>query len=187
MTSEEYHPSNRVLLLGITGCVIVASLLISVFSSASSPMPFVPLSDGENVGSFSFIVYGDIQENYRNGHQALVDLMLKEDAAFVVNTGDISKDRGKHYETDFYPVVQGLAERIPYFPSVGNHDVDWGSRVSRNRFLNFFRKTFDYLAKKQINTHLLDPSSQKLWYSFIYGKILFIVLDSNLFIDEGRY
>ncbi|MEE8348204.1 MAG: metallophosphoesterase, partial [Acidobacteriota bacterium] len=101
--------------------------------------------------------------------------------------GDISRDGGKHYQRDFYPIVRELAERIPYFPAVGNHDVAWGNAASRNPFLNFFRKTFDDLANREDNQHLRDPASQKLWYSFVYGKVLFIILDSNLLIDEGRY
>ncbi|MDA2932922.1 metallophosphoesterase [Acidobacteria bacterium AH-259-D05] len=152
-----------------------------------SPMPFTLPSDEEHISSFSFIVYGDIQENYRNSHQALIEHMLKEEAAFVINTGDISRDMGKYYLRDFYPVIQVLAEQIPYFPVIGNHDVTWGSPVSRYRFSNFFHRAHDYLAKKEINAHLVDPTTQKLWYSFTYGDVLFIILDSNLFIDEGRY
>ena len=190
--------------------VVVVLLLGTLFSAASpawppesptdredvphfgvSPMPFVPLVDEEPApsfsSSFSFIVYGNIQENYQNSHQALVEHMLLEDAAFVVNTGDISRDDGKYYMRDFYPAIQELAERIPFFPAVGNHDVDWNSPASRYRFSNFFNKTLNHLSAHPGNAHLGDPTSQKLWYSFVYKNALFMVLDSNLFIDEGRY
>ncbi|MEE8349368.1 MAG: metallophosphoesterase, partial [Acidobacteriota bacterium] len=177
---------RRPLLGGLAGLSAVL-LLSSLFSAASSSMPFVSLPKGEDSDAFSFIVYGDIQGNYQNGHQALVDRMLQEDAALIVNTGDISRDGGKHYQRDFYPIVRELAERIPYFPAVGNHDVAWGNASSRNRFLNFFHKTFDDLARREDNHHLRDPASQKLWYSFVHGNVLFIILDSNLLIDEGRY
>lgn len=156
-----------------------------------SPMPFVPLVDEEPSPSvspsFSFIVYGDIQENHQNSHQALIEHMLLEDAAFVVNTGDISRDDGRHYTREFYPVIQKLAQRMPFFPALGNHDVDWGSPVSRFRFSNFFHKTLVYLSTHPGNAHLGDPTSQKLWYSFVYQNVLFMVLDSNLLIDEGHY
>ncbi len=180
MWLERYRNSR------VVGCVIAALLVGVLLAAASSPLPFTPLSDGD-VESFSFIVYGDIQDNYRNGHQALVHLMLKEDAAFVVNTGDISSNGGKDYQRDFYPIIQELAKRMAYFPSLGNHDVTWGSPLSRNRFLTFFQQTFDYLGQLENNAHLLEPTTQKIWYSVQYGEALFIVLDSNLFIDEGRY
>jgi hypothetical protein len=107
-----------------------------------SPMPFVPLLDEDPApslsSSFSFIVYGDIQENYQNDHQALVEHMLLEDADFVVNTGNISRDDGRYYTRDVFPVIEKLAERIPFFPALENHDVDWDSPVSRYRFSNLF-------------------------------------------------
>ena len=174
-------------LWGGSACVVIFLLLSGHFFAASSPMPFVPLSQVENPDSFSFIVYGDIQGNYQNGHQALVDRMLKEDVDLVINTGDISADGGKHYEKNFLPIVRELAERIPYFPAAGNHDVAWGIPSSRSPFLSFFHQTFEDLAINKNNRHLRDPASQRLWYSFEYGDVLFVVLDSNLLIDEGRY
>ena len=94
----------------------------------SSTMPFAPPPDGAGSHSFSFIVYGDIQGNYRKGHDALVKHMIQEEADLVFNTGDIFRDKGKHYDRDFYPVIEKLARRMPFFPAVGNHDVNWESR-----------------------------------------------------------
>lgn len=77
-----------------------------VLNFGVSPMPFVPLLDKDPVPSlspsFSFIVYGDIQEDYQNGHQALVEHMFLEDADSVVNTGDILRDDGRYYTRDFF-------------------------------------------------------------------------------------
>ena len=156
-------------------------------SSSSSVMPFSQPSDRPENESFSFIVYGDIQGNHKRGHDALVGQMLKESVDLVFNTGDISADKGKDYESDFYPVVEPLARKVPYFPAVGNHDVHFESPTSRSRIYNFFCKNYEYLSKLPGNEHLSDPESQKLWYSLTYGDVLFIVLDSNFFIDEGKY
>ena len=93
------------------------------------------------------------------------------------------KDYGRH----FYPAIAGLARRTPFFPAMGNHDVAWGSPLSRYPFQIFFKSTLDYLAGQAGNQHLAGPNSQRLWYSLTYGTTLFIVLDSNLFIDEGHY
>ena len=73
--------------------------------------------------------------------------MLKESVDLVFNTGDISADKGKDYESDFYPVVEPLARRVPYFPSVGNHDVYFESPTSRSRIYSFFCKNYEYLSQ----------------------------------------
>ena len=112
MWLERYRKSR------VVGCVIAALLVGILLSAASSPLPFTPLSDGD-VESFSFIVYGDIQDNYRNGHQALVNLMLKEDAAFVVNTGDIFIQRGKRLPTRFLSDHPGPGETNGLFSQPG--------------------------------------------------------------------
>ena len=156
-------------------------------SSSSSPMPFAQPSNRTGNESFSFIVYGDIQSNHKRGHNALVGQMLKESVDLVFNTGDISADKGKDYETDFYPVIEPLARRVPYFPAVGNHDVYFESPTSRSNIYSFFSKNYAYLSRLPGNEHLAEPDSQKLWYSLIHRDVLFVVLDSNFFIDEGKY
>ena len=156
-------------------------------SSSSSPMPFAQPSNRTGNESFSFIVYGDIQSNHKRGHNALVGQMLKESVDLVFNTGDISADKGKDYETDFYPVIEPLARRVPYFPAVGNHDVYFESPTSRSNIYSFFSKNYAYLSRLPGNEHLAEPDSQKLWYSLIHRDVFFVVLDSNFFIDEGKY
>lgn len=150
------------------------------------PLPAHPLQPPPK-GSFSFIVYGDIQDNYRNGHDALVKRMLQEEAAFVLHPGDISQDDGEGYESDFLPVIEPLARRLPFFPAPGNHDVYWGQPDSRARFASFFSNVLGFLSTLPPNRQLRNLEEQKLWYSFEYGGALFIALDSNLFIDEGKY
>lgn len=171
---------------------IWAALLISFsvtggFLLARVTMPFTPPAEEAAGQPFSFLVYGDIQDNYRSGHDALVKQMLQEPAELIFNTGDISPHEGKHYVRDFYPVIEKLAEKVPFFPAIGNHDIDWGSATSRQRFHSFFHRIYEYLAREPGNEHLRDPESQKLWYSLLYRNVLFIVLDSNFFIDEGKY
>ncbi len=114
--------------------------------------------------------------------------MAKEPVSLVFNTGDISNDGGADYQTEFYPVAEELLKSVPYFPAVGNHDIRWNSPGSRIRFRDFFRNSYDYLARLPINRHLKPVvGNQRLWYAFTYNDVLFVVLDSNLFIDEGKY
>lgn len=173
-------------------CVLTLLFLPLVLRGreAESPqdqaLPLTPLPESPPE-AFSFLVYGDIQKNHQRGHDRLVEQMLRESAHAIFNTGDISADKGRHYRRDFLPVVEPLASRAAFFPAVGNHDIDWGSPASRQGFIGFFRHVLRYLGEKHDNPHLLEPGSQKLWYRLRYGKVLFVVLDSNLFIDEGRY
>lgn len=150
-------------------------------------MPFVAPSAGAELQGFSFVVYGDVQGNYRNSHDDLARHILQDRPALVFNTGDISPDEGKDYHEEFYPGVRKLAEAIPFFPAAGNHDVNWGSPFSRLGFSRFFDRALHYLGTLALNPHLQVPDSQRLWYSLDYGNSRFIVLDSNFFIDEGKY
>lgn len=166
------------------------AVLLWALHAADKParMPFPPDPLKAPAGpSFSFIVYGDIQGNYQRGHDALVKQMLQEEAAFILHPGDISEDDGQGYAGSFLPVVEPLARRTAFFPAPGNHDVEWGRPDSRANFAQFFRGALHYLGSFAQNRHLLSLEKQKLWYSFRYGGALFIALDSNLFIDEGKY
>lgn len=137
--------------------------------------------------TFSFIVYGDIQGNYRSGHNKLVGRMLAESAGFVFNTGDISEDDGGHYADAFYPVIEPLVAEKFYFPSPGNHDVLFQSPKSRSPYRLFFGNVLEQLSRLPDNGHLRGHENQRLWYAVKHGPALFVVLDSNWFIDEGRY
>ncbi len=155
-----------------------------ILTDVAIPFTSPPASQSH---SFSFIGYGDVQGNYQRGHDSLVGRMLQEPAALVFHSGDISPDQGRHYERHFYPSIEKLARRIPFFPAAGNHDIAWGSSFSRQGFRSFFRETFAYLGKQTRNSHLRKAKSQKLWYSLVYGTSLFIVMDSNFFIHSGKY
>jgi len=112
-------------------------------------MPFAELLDRPGTEPFSFIVCGDIQSNYKRGHNALVEQMLKEPVDLVFNTGDISADKGRDYESDFYPVIEPLARKVPYFPAVGNHDVYFESPTIRSNIYNWGysgNSSCDYMA-----------------------------------------
>ena len=85
--------------------------------SSSSVMPFSQPSDRPETESCSFIVHGDIQSNHKKGHDALVKQMLKESVDLVFNTGDISANKGKDYESDFLPRGRAARADGPLFSS----------------------------------------------------------------------
>ncbi len=78
--------------------VILAAIPVVVFCLPAQlvTMPFASLNDSEETRTFSFLVYGDIQGNYQQSHNALVERMLEESVDLVFNTGDISPDHGEY-------------------------------------------------------------------------------------------
>jgi len=173
-------------LFGILAAALVLFTLPPA-SPAGTAAHFTRLDLSSRRDKFSFLVYGDIQDNFKKGHQALVRQMLTEEASLVFNTGDVSDDGGRDYERRFYPVVSELARRLPFLPTIGNHDIRWNRPDSRTRFYSFFQETYRDLASLPGNGRLAEQGNQKLWYSFVFNDTLFVVLDSNFFIDEGHY
>jgi 3',5'-cyclic AMP phosphodiesterase CpdA len=167
---------------------ICLALLLGAGFLLSEPglvLPFPEPARHENQTAFSFLVYGDIQTSYRDGHRRLVEGMLKEAAEFVLNVGDISPDRGRSYER-FLLEIERLSERLPFFPAVGNHDIQWHSESGRESFRSVFAGPYAWLVSLPHNEHL-SQDNQQLWYAFRHANSLFIVLDSNLFINTGYY
>jgi 3',5'-cyclic AMP phosphodiesterase CpdA len=171
---------------GLTALLIALIFLLSAGYLLSEPelvLPFSEPSAGQDRNRFSFLVYGDIQGSYRDGHRRLLESMQREPADFMLNVGDISK--GRSYRR-FLLEIEQLSQRVPFFPAVGNHDIQWHSESGRERFRAVFAKPYSWLATQKHNDHLTGDN-QRLWYSFRYADSLFIVLDSNLFIDSGYY
>jgi len=117
---------------------------------------------------FSFIVYGDTKENV-TVHKRLIKMFFREknsnDVAFIVSTGDLVKDgeKKKEWKEYFIDVVQPIAETVPYFPVIGNHDYEEKGKCDN------FAKLFSVYY-----------TPYDFWYSFVYGNSIFIILDANL-------
>ncbi len=102
---------------------------------------------------FSFSVIGDTQ-SYHEGLQPLLDAMGEEDTRFVVHVGDIT-DRGNiwgEWRACFFDPGRPYLSRNVFWPAYGNHDGG-----------PYFPALFE-----------LRP----LYYSFDYGDLHCIVLDS---------
>ena len=118
-------------------------------------------------GKFSFIVIGDNRsgdETYRT----IVKMAVDRKPAFIVNTGDMIEKPGKISDWEkFWQLSAPIT--MSYFLTVGNHDAH--PTVPRSE------KTY----KEQV-----DLPGNELYYSFVAGNALFIVLDSNLDDQEKR-
>jgi len=118
-------------------------------------------------GKFTFIVIGD----NRSGddiYRKLVSIAMERRPDFVVNTGDMIVVPGNKQEwAKFWEISKPIT--VPYFLTVGNHDAHPKAPLSE--------KTF----KQEV-----DLPGNELYYSFVTGNSLFIVLDSFMDNQEKR-
>ena len=118
-------------------------------------------------GKFTFVVIGD----NRSGddiYQKIVSLAMERKPDFIVNNGDMIVTPGNKKEwANFWAMSKPIT--VPYFLTVGNHDV--------NPRIPLSEKTY----KAQV-----DLPGNELYYSFVAGNSLFIVLDSYLDDQEKR-
>ncbi len=103
-----------------------------------------------------FAAYGDSRHGVET-HRALVEMMIRHEVQFVINTGDLVNMGGFYDEwgPQFFDPLKGLGERVPIYTTMGNHDGDG----------RYYRL-------------LCLPEGGKSNYSFTRGKALFVGLDN---------
>jgi 3',5'-cyclic AMP phosphodiesterase CpdA len=118
-------------------------------------------------GKFTFIVLGDNRSG-DDVYKKLVSMVMERKPELVVNTGDmIAKPGDKEQWEKFWAMSRSVT--VPYFLAVGNHDA--------HPKVPFSERTY----KEQV-----DLPGNELYYSFIAGNSLFVVLDSFLDDHERR-
>ena len=157
---------SAVLKYKFSTCILVFILFSasSIFAAQDQQVQ-QKLAALEKIGpKFSFIVFGDNRsgdEIYRQ----IVSLAMERMPAFIVNTGDMIATPGDMQEwTKFWELSRPIT--VPYFLTVGNHDIH--SKVP-------------FSGKKYLEQ--VDLPGKELYYSFVAGNSLFIVLDSSI---EGQ-
>jgi hypothetical protein len=118
---------------------------------AGDPSPFV------------FLAYGDNRSQPKI-HSAMIQLMLKDDPAFILNTGDITEIGVdyRQWQTQFFDPARPLMHYAPIWPSLGNHD---GNHIS------YFE-------------HFSLPDGES-WYSFRYGDLEAFALNTAYSLAPG--
>lgn len=118
-------------------------------------------------GKFTFIVMGD----NRSGddiYRKVISMAMGRRPDFIVNTGDMIVTPGKKQEwAKFWEMSKPIT--VPYFLTVGNHDAH--PKMPRS----------EKIYKEEV-----DLPGNELYYSFMAGNSLFIVLDSSLDDQEKR-
>ncbi|MBL8814513.1 MAG: metallophosphoesterase [Planctomyces sp.] len=112
---------------------------------------------------FAFAVFGDTQKNPTVSGQ-LAQMAWAQRPSFLVHVGDLV-DQGptdSHWTEHFFPGMKPVAQRIPFYPVLGNHEEN-------------AKNYFDYMS-------LPD---KEYFYEFTYGNTQFFMIDSNRNIDPG--
>jgi len=162
------------------------------------------------VTRFSFIAYGDTRSGsvpdvpgdgdvVHPDHTRVVDRMIEKAAQlastpfpvrFVLQSGDavLRGPSAAMWNVSFSPIIERLTKgaNIPYFFSVGNHDVTTMPAGDPQRALGL-HNTLTAMSK------LIPPegSPRRLsgypTYAFGYGNAFFIALDSNIASDAIQF
>jgi len=118
-------------------------------------------------GKFTFVVLGDNRSG-DDTYRKIVSRAMERKPDFIINTGDmIAKPGNKNDWANFWALSKPIT--VPYFLTVGNHDA--------NPKMPFSEKTY----KAQV-----DLPGNELYYAFVAGNSLFIVLDSYMDDQEKR-
>ncbi len=115
-----------------------------------------------NMRSFSFLVYGDTRTN-QDRNKLVADTMARDNpnAALVFNTGDLVESPTIGRFKKFFQAIANLALSHPYLCVIGNHEK------ASPHFYEFLP---------------LPPGggkSNEEWWSFDYGNVHFVGIDSN--------
>jgi len=148
--------------------LLLVLLAVSPSLAAQSQQIARKLVDLENIqGKFTFIVMGD----NRSGddiYRKIVSLAMERKPDFVINAGDMIVTPGNKQEwAKFWEMSKPIV--VPYFLTVGNHDAHPKVPLSEITY------------KKEV-----DLPGNELYYSFVAGNSLFIVLDSCMDNQEKR-
>ncbi len=139
----------------------------SIFASQDQQIQQKLIALEKIQGKFSFVVIGD----NRSGdgiYKKLVSMIVERRPDFVVNTGDMITTPGSRQDwAKFWEMSKPVT--VPYFLTVGNHDAYSKVPLSEKKY------------KEEV-----DLPGNELYYSFVAGNSLFIVLDSCLDDQEKK-
>ena len=126
----------------------------------------------------NFVAFGDSGTLLPAQFQ-IANLVANESFDFALHAGDIAYEDGtfQQFHTTFFDVYKSWMRSRPVYPSIGNHDDRTSSALP-------YRELF-VLPENGANATF--PDHKERYYSFNYGPIHFVALDSELaFLDSAR-
>jgi hypothetical protein len=116
----------------------------------------------DSAAPIRFLAFGDSGGGGAD-QRALADQMYSLPYSLIVHTGDIAYDSGTigEFEETVFKMYTPLFRHIPFFPAAGNHEYKTMSGAP-------FRAVFS-----------LPGGSGEKWYSYDWGRIHFVALDTE--------
>ena len=123
--------------------------------------------------------YGD------NVTQQLIEGMKTHDLDFLIHLGDVvynCDDWGNNLSINFarkyYLPFQDILTQMPHYPTLGNHDRDFPTRINGKSYYHFAFPPFDSADAYE---------GSRLWYQFMANDVRFLCLNTQCFYtDPGR-
>lgn len=177
----------------------------SIVPSLAPRTPLPPEAATAGVTRFSFITYGDTRGRHdgvqiQAEHELVIESMLgtikrfagtPDAITFVVQSGDAIQNGAiaAQLSVSYIPLINRLTQEggIPYFLSVGNHDVGSNKDLADSRRVAGLKNYF------AANARLIPPegSPRRLkgypTYAFGYGNTFFIAFDSDIPEDSTQF
>jgi hypothetical protein len=167
-------------------------------------MPIPPEAATAGVKRFSFVGYGDTRGRHdgvelQAEHQLVIEAMLNtmkratssaDSIRFVLQSGDavVNGSFARQWSVSYVPLVNRLTQEggVPYFLSVGNHDVGNSIDLTDPRRMAGMRNYFAANAK------LLPPKGARRLegyptFAFGYGNTYVIAVDSDIPDDSTQF
>lgn len=120
--------------------------------------------------TIQFAVVGDSGSGSRDQY-LMSAVIAKISPQLVLHVGDVVYKTGseRQYEANFYRPYQELLSSVPFYPSLGNHDVRTNDGAP-------YLRAFDLPRD--------NPQKTERYYSFNYGPLHFVALDSELYYAD---
>jgi hypothetical protein len=117
----------------------------------------------------------------------VLDLVSAGDVDFVWHIGDLSYATGMESKWDLFNTrLHGISDRVPYMIGLGNHEADFSANAS---FPDQYFNSSDSGGECAMGTTTRFPmptpdSHYSGWYNFTQGPATWIMLNSELNIDD---
>lgn len=123
-------------------------------------------------GKATFLVFGDSGSGSAN-QQALTAAIVKERPDFILHVGDMAYEDGNYnqFQSNYFDSYKPIMRRAPVFPSPGNHEY-------------YTDRAAPYLNLHAVPSDKVPEIDRGRYYSFDWGAVHFLSLDSNL-LDNG--